>query len=99
MTRSDQLSKNITARALALVALLFVAALQVEEAGHDFWHSADDSVVHCLIQQSGNDVAPPAVASLVLPELGAHAREAGPVLAARAGAVVPFLSRAPPFIS
>ena len=86
-------------RALALVALLCVGALQVQEAGHGHWIEHDDTSVQCLVCKNSVGTALPLEAPAVQP-IGIVAGAA--VLLAPALSAVDFspsLPRAPPYYS
>ena len=84
-------------RALALVALLFVAGLQLAETGHD--HSADHSLTQCLLCKLSVDAVVP-VAAAGLPatpadKWGRQTLSAPPCT----GDEPPFEARGPPLYS
>ena len=85
------------ARALALLALLFVAGLQVAEAGHD--HAADDSVAQCLLCKVSVDAVVTAAAA-GMPD-GLAAGSELPTASTRLclGDHSPFEARGPPLHS
>ncbi|QFU77456.1 hypothetical protein EY643_18265 [Halioglobus maricola] len=99
MKFSDRLSKNATARAMALVALLFAAALQIQEASHDHWSGLDDSYSQCLVCKSGSGAAMPVSGMPILPPVAASTPDSADQQSSHAGASLAFLARGPPQLS
>ena len=85
------------ARALALLALLFVAGLQVAEAGHD--HGADDSFSQCLLCKVSVDDVVTAAAAGTPCGLIAQAVVPGPDAPTVQSDASPFDARGPPLHS
>lgn len=99
MPHCNWISSNRTARALALVALLCAAALQVQEANHGHWHGLDDSYSQCLVGNNGNAPAVPLDALPVLPRAALAAPATLLPVALAVAPVLPFQPRGPPHIS
>lgn len=87
------------ARALALVALLCVGALQAQEASHGHWYEQDDSSVQCLVCKNSVGAALPLEVNAVSP-LGVVAGASQLLTQTPTDAgVSPFLARGPPSYS
>jgi len=85
----------MTARALAVVALLFVLGLQVQEASHS--HTGEDAVAQCVLCKSGSGAAAVSLGSPVLPfEAGRELPPPAPGTPALSGERSPFGARGPP---
>ena len=85
------------ARAFALVALLLTGALQVQEAGHDHWHSLDDSYSQCLVCKTTAAALPSGLPTGQLPPAKALGNSPGQQAVAHA-TTFSFEARGPPLL-
>ncbi len=85
------------AKALALVALLCVAALQVEEASH--WHKPGESVTHCLVCKSSAGTALVSLEYTVHPVSAATPERSAPASAVAIRRDTAYQPRGPPALS